>query len=79
MWSSQFSLEERQKLQDRYSLPEKFFMMSFSSFEHQRNAITQRNRKQAGFGGPRLLVQQHFPERELPVRNSNENNVGFKL
>lgn len=78
-WSSQFSLEERQKLQDSYSLPEKFFMMSFSSSEDQRNAITQRNRKQAGFSGPKLLVQQCFPKRELPARNSNENNVEFKL
>lgn len=76
-WSLQFPLEERQKLQDRYSLPNKFFRMSFSTAEDQRNAITQRNRKEVGFKGSRLLVQLYFPETEQPARNSDGNIVGF--
>lgn len=71
-WSSQFSIEERRELQDRYSLPDIFVRMSFSTVLDQMNAITQRNRRPIGLGGPILSVQRYVPGSAL-LTEGNEN------
>jgi hypothetical protein len=70
-WSSQFSVEEREKLQDLYSLPEIFVRMGFSTAADQRNAITQRNGTTIGSYGPRALVQRYIPGSAL-ITEGNE-------
>jgi hypothetical protein len=62
-WSSQFSAEERETLEDQYSLPKNFFRMNFSTIADQRMAITKINGKKACFRGPRLLVQRYIAGR----------------
>jgi hypothetical protein len=62
-WSSQFSKEEREKLEDRYSLPTDFVRIAFSTVENQRNAIVGKNRKRLGYKGPALLVQRYIAEK----------------
>lgn len=73
-WGSQFSIEERQNLQDRYSLPETFLRMSFATISNQRDAITKMNGKHAGYRGPRLLVQRYIPEAG-PAVKSNDGSM----
>jgi hypothetical protein len=65
-------VEERQKLQDRYSLPEIFVRMGFSTAVDQWNAITKRNRMTIGSYGPRVLVQRYIPGSAL-LTEGNEN------
>lgn len=77
-WSTQFSEDERQKLQDRYSLPEAFCRISFSTAEDQRNAITRRNRKAVGFKGPKLLVQRYIPQDEPPTVSDDSSTIQFE-
>ena len=64
-------------MKDRYSLPEIFCRMGFSTVEDQRNAIIQQNGKTLGFKGPRLLVQRYVSETGVLVGGDSKSNVSF--